>query len=336
MSATIRQVAREAGVSIATVSRVLNGSGPTALETRKLVRRAAERLRYVPNAAAQNLVRSRTDTIGVVLPFFAGEFYPEVVRGLDLAVQEAGWNLLLSTSHNAPADTERALCAMHGRVDGLVVMTPALPLARLAALAQDLPLVLLNAPTAGHAFDVLSTDGYGGARLAVAHLIALGHERIAVLAGEAGNHDADARLAGWRDELQAHSLPIPEAFVLRGDFSRESGVISGRRLAELAARADGPTAAFVSSDYMAMGAIWALVEAGLSVPGDVALASFDDIPSAAYFNPSLTTVHAHTQELSARAAALLLARISSGTDGGPHRDVLPVRLEVRASSGVPR
>ena len=334
---TIKQVAREAGVSIATVSRVLNGSGPAALETREAVWQTVERLGYVPNAAAQNLVRSRTDTIGVVLPFLAGEFYPAVVRGLDFAAQEAGRSLLLSSSHNAPADTERALRAMQGRVDGLVVMTPAVPPARIAAsLTSDLPVVLLNAPFAGHPYDVFSTDGYGGARLAVSHLLDLGHERLAILAGEVGNHDAEMRLEGWRDALRARGLPAPEAFVLRGDFSQESGVAAGRRLAELASHSDGPTAAFASNDHMAMGAIRALVEAGLSVPRDVALASFDDVPSAAYFNPPLTTVHAYTPELSSRAAALLLTRISSETMDEPWRETMPVRLEVRASSGASR
>lgn len=335
MSITIKQVAREAGVSAATVSRVINGSGPVALETREVVERTVERLRYVPNVAAQNLVRSRTGTIGAVLPFFAGEFYPEVVPGLDLAVQESGKSLLLSSSHNAPADTERALRAMHGRVDGLVVMTPAVPPARIdAALNRDLPVVLLNAPFEGHSFDVLSTDGYGGARVAVSHLISLGHERIAILAGESGNHDAEVRLEGWRDELRARSYLAPEAFVLRGDFSRESGVVAGRRLAELASHPDGPTAVFASSDYMAMGAIWALGESGFAVPGDIAVASFDDIPSAAYFTPPLTTVHTHAAELGTRAAALLLSRISTQAAGAPRRDLLPVRLEVRASCGA--
>lgn len=337
MSVTIKQVALEAGVSISTVSRVLNSSGPAAEATRDAVRGVVERLGYVPNATAQGLVRSRTDAIGVVLPFLTGEFYPELVRGLDHAAQVSNRYLVLLSSHNSPADTERALRAMYGRVDGLVLMAPAVPLASVAAaMASDLPVVLLNAPAEGHAFDMLSTDAYGGTRLAVEHLIDLGHRRIACLAGEAGNHDAELRLAAWRNVLTEFGLPSPDAFVLRGDFSRESGVAVGTRLADLVLGPDGPTAAFASNDYMAMGAILALAKAGLTVPGNVALASFDDIPSAAYFNPPLTTVHPHTHELGSLAAEWLFDRLVADAPPPPRQQVLPVRLEVRASSAPPR
>ncbi len=337
MSVTIKQVALEAGVSISTVSRVLNSSGPAAKATCDTVRGVAERLGYVPNATAQGLVRSRTDAIGVVLPFLTGEFYPELVRGLDLAAQASDRHLVLLSSHNTPADTEHALRAMYGRVDGLVVMAPAVPLDSVAAaLTPDLPVVLLNAPAEGHAFDVLSTDAYGGTRLAVKHLIDLGHRRIACLAGEESNHDAELRLTAWRNVLTEHGLPSPEDFVLRGDFSRESGVEVGSRLAELVFTPDGPTAAFASSDYMAMGAILALAKAGLTVPEDIALASFDDIPSAAYFNPPLTTVHPYTQDLGSLAAEWLFDRLAAEVPAPPRQQVLPVRLEVRVSSGSSR
>ncbi|MEM1043727.1 MAG: LacI family DNA-binding transcriptional regulator [Bacteroidota bacterium] len=337
MSVTIKQVAREAGVSISTVSRVLNGSGPAAPATRDAVQGVVDRLGYVPNATAQGLVRSRTDAVGVVLPFLTGEFYPELVRGLDLAAQATDRHLVLLTSHNRPADTDRALRALYGRVDGLVVMAPAVPLASVAAaLPPELPVVFLNAPDEEHGFDMLSTDAYGGTQLAVQHLVDLGHRRIACLAGEAGNHDAELRLAAWRNVLTEHGLASPDAFVLRGDFSRESGVAAGQRLADLALAPDGPTAAFASSDYMAMGAILALAEAGLVVPQDLALTSFDDIPSAAYFNPPLTTVHPHTHDLGSLAAEWLFDRLAADTPPPPRQYVLPVRLEVRASSGPPR
>lgn len=336
-SVTIRHVAREAGVAVSTVSRTLNASGPVREATRERVLAAAKRLGYVPNATARGLVRSRTGTIGLVLPFLTGEFYPEVVRGLDLAARRADRHLLLSVSHNTPDDTERALRAMHGHVDGLIVMTPAVPPGHVAgALAPGLPVVLLNAAREGHAFDVVSTDNYGGARLAVEHLAELGHERIAVIAGEPGNHDADLRLTAWRDVLAERGLGAPEAFVLRGDFSREAGAEAGRRLVALARRPDGPTAVFASSDYAAMGAITAATAAGLSVPGDLAFASFDDVPSASYFNPPLTAVHADTMAMGVQAGEWLLERIGADEPAPPRYGVLPARLEVRASSGPPR
>lgn len=334
---TIRHVAHEAGVSVATVSRAMNASGPVGSATRERVLRAAERLGYIPNATAQGLVRSRTGTIGMLLPFLTGGFYPEVVRGLDLATRQAGSHLLLSVSHNTPEDTERALRAMHGRVDGVVVMTPAVPPKDvMRTLAVGLPVVLLNAKDEGYAFDVLSVDNYGGARLAVEHLVERGHERIAVLAGEDGNYDADLRLAAWRDVLAEHGLDAPERFVLRGDFSQEAGIEAGHRLAELARGSDGPTAVFASSDYTAMGAIAVVSAVGFSVPGDIAFASFDDIPIAPYFDPPLTTVHVDTHALGTRAAAWLLERIAAERPAPPRHEVLPVRLEVRASSGPKR
>ena len=336
MPVTIRHVAREVGVSVSTVSRALNG-GAAGDETAARVRRAAERLGYVPNATARKLVRSRTDAVGVVLPFLTGEFYPEVVRGLDRAVQENGRHLVLSTSHNTAADTVKVLRTMHGLVDGLVVMTPAVSPAEVSeALVPGLPTVLLNAPPGGHAFDVLSTDGAGGARLAVEHLADRGHRRIAVLAGEVGNHDAEVRLGAWRRVLAERGLAAPEAWVLRGDFSQESGVAAGRRLAALVRETGGPTAAFASSDYMAVGAIHALAEAGLAVPGDVSVVGFDDVPSAAYLNPPLTTVRAHAVDLGVRAARWLADRVDGDGTGGPRRETLPAELVVRATTAPPR
>lgn len=330
---TIRHVADAAGVAVSTVSRALNG-GVVGEDTAERVQQVADRLGYVPNATARGLVRSRTDAVGVLLPFLTGEFYPEVVRGLDQTVQQQGRHLVLSTSHNSPADTVQVLRTMHGLVDGLVVMTPAVPPAEIARVVPDgLPTVLLNAPWEGHDFDVLSTDGRGGARAAVEHLADLGHERIAILAGEPGNQDAQDRLDGWRDGLAARGLTAPDDWILWGDFSHEAGVASGRVLADLVRQPGGPTAAFVSSDYMAIGAIRTLLDQGLSVPGAVSIASFDDVPSASFVNPPLTTVHASTVELGERAATWL-----GQTHAGPlpRRERLPARLMVRATTAPHR
>ena len=336
MAVTIRHVAQEAGVSVSTVSRALNG-GVVGTATADRVRAAADRMGYVPNATARQLVRSRTDAVGVVLPFLTGEFYPEVVRGLDRAIQATGRHLVLSTSHNAVEDTATILRTMHGLVDGLVVMTPAVPPADVArALVPGLPVVLLNAPPEGHALDVLSTDGAGGARRAVEHLADLGHTRIATIAGEAGNHDAERRLGAWRDVLAERGLDAPEAWVLRGDFSQEAGVAAGRALLDLVGRPDGPTAVFAASDYMAMGAMQVLAGAGLQIPGDVSVVGFDDVPSASYIYPPLTTVRAGSVDLGARAAAWLVDRLDGGAEAPPRREVLPASLVVRATTAPPR
>jgi LacI family transcriptional regulator len=145
VSATIRDVAREAGVSVATVSRVFNNSGPVREDTRRRIDDVARRLRYIPNSAARTLSTRRTQTVGVVLPDLYGEFFSEVIRGIDQVVQESGWHLLVSSSHNERAEIEAALRAMRGRVDGLIVMSPDLDATTLSRnLPESLPVVLLN------------------------------------------------------------------------------------------------------------------------------------------------------------------------------------------------
>ena len=202
MRVTIREVARAAGVSVATVSRVLNESGPVAGETRDRIRRVAGEMRYIPNGAARSLSMRRTGTLGVLLPDLYGEFFSEVIRGLDQAAQRARFHLLLSSSHNNRHDIEAALQAMRGRVDGLVVMSPHIDVAVLAAnLPESLPAVMLNTPQSTSEFDTLSVDNFGGARAMVAHLVGHGHKRIAMVRGPEPNHDAEERVRGYRAAL---------------------------------------------------------------------------------------------------------------------------------------
>jgi len=240
----------------------------------------------------------------------------------------------VSRAMNASGPVGRAT---RERVDGLVLMMPGVqPRDVVGSLAVGLPVVILNANAEDLAFDVLSVDNYGGARLAVEHLVKLGHERIAVLAGEESNYDASLRLDAWRDVLAEHGLSAPGEWLLRGDFSQRAGAAAGHRLVDLVHRPGGPTAAFASSDYVAMGAIAVVIAAGLGVPDDLAFASFDDIPISSCFNPPLTTVNVDTHALGTRAAAWLFERMATSEPVVPRHEVLPVRLEVRASSGPPR
>lgn len=333
MAITIRDVARAAGVSVATVSRVLNGSARVEEATRRRVEQAAADLGYTPNASARSLIRRKTDALGVVMPYLTGEFFPEVIRGLDQAAQERAYCLLFSSSHNTPGDTEKALRAMHGRVDGLILMSPQVSLNALRPhLPPDVPVVLLNCEPRNDAFSVLSMDNYDGAYQAVAHLAALGHVHIAHLAGETGNYDAGERRRGYRDALADAGLRAPDAYVLAGDFSKASGLRAGRRLAALDPR---PTAVFAANDYMALGALRAFADAGLAVPDDVALVGFDDIPSARYMAPPLTTVHAPTTQMGRLAAEWLMAEVEAEGDRPPRRRLLDTHLVVRASCAAP-
>src|SRR5437868_6555354 len=177
-AATIHDVAARAGVSVATVSRVLNGKELVREETSRQVVAAAKALRYVPNVAARSLSIRRSQTIGIVLPDVHGEFFSEIIRGIDVAARRAGYHILVSGSHSDAGEMLEVLETMHGRVDGLIVMSPDAPLPSLREpLGPDLPLVLLNSTTAG--FDAITIDNYGGARAMMRHLGELGHERIA-------------------------------------------------------------------------------------------------------------------------------------------------------------
>ena len=320
----MRDVARQAGVSVATVSRVLNASGPVGESTRRRILKTAGDLRYVPNGTARSLTTSTTETIGVLLPNLYGEFYSEVIRGIEGAVRARRYHTLLSSVHDGPDELVSALRTLVGRVDGLVVMSPDIEADVLRAnLPADLPVVLLGSALTGHA--AVTIDNEEGAAAMVRHLAGLGHRRIALIGGAAVNTDAQARLAGYRRAVAEGDLDADPALVVGGDFTEQSGHAAA---AVLLALADRPTAVFAANDSMAIGALRAIREAGLDVPRDLALAGFDDIPVAQYVTPALTSVHVPIHEMGARAVEAVLADAASQTT------TLPTRLVVRESCGA--
>ncbi|HMM66356.1 MAG TPA: LacI family DNA-binding transcriptional regulator [Dokdonella sp.] len=330
MSVTIKDVAREANVSVATVSRALNGHQNVTAEMRIKVKEIATRLRYMPHGAARSLSTRRTQTIGAILPDLYGEFFSELIRGMDVAARENSMHLLVSSSHGSADETAAALRALSGRVDGLLIMSPH---ADATLLADNLPFatptVLMNTRTEGGAYTAFAIDNHGGARAMVEHLMALGHRRIAMIAGPADNFDADERLRGYRDVL-ARSEQGDTEVILQGDFSESSGYAAGSAIARMSPR---PDAVFAANDMMALGCLFALNEAGLSVPGDIALAGFDDIPMARFVSPPLTTMRVNIAELGERAARALIAQLSE-LNTAPEGTSAP-ELIVRASCGAP-
>ncbi|HEU0053312.1 MAG TPA: LacI family DNA-binding transcriptional regulator, partial [Longimicrobium sp.] len=230
---TIRDVAREAGVSVATVSRVLNGSGPVREETRERVWEVAKSLRYMPNEAARSLITRETRTLGVVLPDLYGEFFSEVIRGIDQGAQRERYHVLVSGSHDHWDEIAAAMRVMHRRVDGLIIMSPDIEAGQLrAALPPGLPAVLLNCAAQGREIAAINIDNRGGARAMVQHLAARGHRRLAFIQGPRGNHDASERLAGFREALAAAALPRRREWELAGDFTEEGGYRAIARLLE--------------------------------------------------------------------------------------------------------
>ncbi|MHB8912834.1 MAG: LacI family DNA-binding transcriptional regulator [Lysobacter sp.] len=305
-SVTIKDVALAAQVSVATVSRALNGHTNVAESVRSRVMAAAKQLRYTPHAAARSLSSRRTHTLGVVLPDLYGEFFSELVRGVDQAAREHGLHLLVSSYHGHPEEQGEALRAMRGRVDGLLVMSPyVVAPAVMATDLTSLPVVLINTQTAAEGIAALSVDNYGGAVAMVEHLVASGHRRIAFIAGPEDNFDAHERRRGYRDAL-ARLLPDARKWILPGDFDEASGHRAGLALVATTTR---PDAVFAANDMMALGCLFALSQAGIRVPDDIALAGFDDIPLARYVHPSLTTMRVNIAEVGDRAVRMLLAQL---------------------------
>ncbi len=331
MSATIKEVAREAGVSVATVSRVFNDKGPVRTETRRRILEVAERLRYTPHGAARSLITNETHTVSVLLPDLHGEFFSEVMRGIDSTAHGSGYHLLVASSHNDHAEIKALLRAMRGRVDGLIIMSPDVDAHTLESnLPESLPILLLNCLVDGTSFDSINVDNHGGAFAMVRHLAGLGHRRIALIKGAPMNYDARERLRGYRDAVAALGLDAAPELEIDGDFSEEAGYRAGRRALALAPR---PSAVFATNDAMAIGCLYALREAGVSVPGDLALAGFDDIPIARYMTPPLTSVSVSIAELGARAMQRLLASVKARNAHERRHETLPTTLVVRGSCG---
>lgn len=326
---TIREVAKAAGVSVATASRALNGLSSVTAKTRAKIEATAAELNYIPHSGARSLTRQRTDTIGVVLPDLFGEFFSEIVRGIDQVAQGAGKNLLLGNMHGSTEETGQAIRAMRGRVDGLLVMPPNSSADMLdRASTQGIPAVLLNAQAANGAIPFVAVDNYAGARMVTEHLIERGAKRIVHIAGPTSNRDASERERGFRDALK-DGLGISEPLILPGDFREDAGRDAARHLIANDTQFD---AVFAGNDIMAVDCMAELREAGFAIGSDVLVAGFDDIPLARYVTPQLTTVHSDITRLGSAAAQLLLRMLAGETPESDASLVIAPTLAVRGST----
>ena len=328
MPPTIKDVARMAGVSVATVSRALNGADNVLPGTRQRILEAARDLRFTPSHAARSLITRRTDTIGALLPDLYGEYFSELIRGIDQAARARGLHLLVSSSHGDADEAAAALRAMNGRVDGLLVMSPHADAEFLQHnLPGSLPAVLINTAADLPGYARFMVDNFGGALAMTRHLVAAGRKRIAFIGGPQGNHEAQERLRGYRAGLKTGM----QESVFEGDFSQETGFAIGRRIAQSKPR---PDAVFAANDLTAIGCLAALGEAGLRVPEDLALAGFDDIPIARYVAPALTTIRVHIAALGAAALEMLAKGLEAPGSQVTLTTAMPVELVVRRSCGA--
>lgn len=329
-SVTIKDVARRANVSVATVSRALNGHENVADAVRARVLAVVRELRYSPHHAARSLSSRRTNTVGVILPDLYGEFFSELMRGIDLVAREHGLHLLVSSYHGNPQEQGEALGAMRGRVDGLLLLSPyavdASPLTDHLGRAQ--PVVLINSALPELEAPSLTVDNRTAAAEMVRHLAATGRRRIAFIGGPADNFDARDRLRGYRQAL-AEAVPGASPWVVQGDFSEASG---HRAAGELLGAPQPPDAVFAANDMMALGFMFACQQAGVDVPGQIAVAGFDDIPLARYTNPSLTTMRVDIAGLGAQAMRMLLRRLGGDGREAVASESLSARLIAREST----
>ena len=339
---TIRQLARLSGVSIGTVSRALNGYADVRPETRERIMRLARELDYTPAAAARSLVTQRSHVIGVFLETGVGHpdlehpFFHEVLGGLKQRIGAGGFDLLLFASErpgNGYGPHSYLKRARHHSVEGVTMMgvDPEDPEVRRLARAQ-LPCVGVDLEIDGPASQVVMSDNADGAAQAVRHLHELGHRRIATITGMIESRPGIDRLKGFRAAIQELGLAYRDEYVAYGDFYSESGRAATARLL---AQPERPTAIFAASDLMALGAVRAATEAGLSVPEDLSVVGFDDIQIAPHVNPPLTTVRQDKAGLGAAAADALISLIEGGADT-TGLTMLPVELIARGSTAPPR
>ena len=336
---TIQELAAQSGVSVATVSRALNGSPEVSEATRDRILELARRLDYTPSAAARALVRRRSHVVGVILdtgpghPDLLHPFFQEVLVGLKHGAGAGGYDLLLFASDqpgNGFGGTHSYLRrAEHHGVDGVVVMgfdgrdpeINKLAESKLACIAVDAD---LGGPRTGY----VMSENREGAALAVRHLYELGHRRIATITGPLRTWPGRDRLEGYHSELAACGLEERDEYVIAGDFYDESGYRGTR---DLLALDEPPTAVFAASDLMAAGALRAAHELGVRVPDDLAVIGFDDIGLASLIQPQLTTVRQDMHGMG-EAAARGIARMIEDPEAAPVRAFVPTRLVVRASS----
>ncbi len=320
-------VAKLAGVSLQTVSRVINDSPHVRADTRERVQDAMRKLEYRPNPVARALVTGRSRTLGVVSFDTTLHGPASTLFGIERAAHEADYFVsIVSLRSLASSSVVSAVERLRDQgVDGILVIAPQeSATAAMLHLPEDVPVVAAEAGP-DDSVPLVAVDQFEGAQLATSHLLELGHRTVWHISGPVDWLEAQDRMRGWRSTLEAAGAPAPP--VLHGDWSARAGHELGR---DLAANHD-VTAVFVANDQMALGLLRALHEAGRRIPGDISVVGFDDIPEAEYFTPPLTTVRQNFNEMGRRSLLLLLEQIESGVRE-PRRETVAPELIVRAST----
>jgi LacI family transcriptional regulator len=331
--ATIKDVALRAGVSVTTVSHVVNDTRHVSAKGRERVELAIRELGYVPNAMARSLKSNTTSTLGMLIPNSSNPYFAEIVRIVEDRCFGAGYTLVLCNTDDEPHRQSVYLQVLaERRIDGLIVVSTGAGdddslVTQLRGLRM--PTVLVDREIADPACDLVETAHMQGGLLAVRHLLSLGHKRIACIGGPVGVMPSEQRIEGWRMALaEAGATPNADALLWRGGFTSQGGY---EAMHAILRTEQAPSAVFVCNDLMAIGALRAAHESGVRVPDDLSIVGFDDIELSAYTSPALTTVAQPKERIGALAVDMLLERV-----GGKRRDarkvVLQPELRVRAST----
>jgi LacI family transcriptional regulator len=330
-SATMFDVAIEAGVSTATVSRVANNHPNIRLATRDRVKEAMDRLGYVPNLRARSLAGGKTNVLGLIVDDLESSYNNQIARGIDEAIASHGYDLLLSPRHMRKRTTRHIESLLNGFAEGLIVLLSGGFGRYLGEVeARRFPVVLIDhAPVSN--VPRVKADNDTGTRDGVKHLKSLGHRRVGFITGNLEVASGRERLESFRSEVSALGLDADTELIVEGDFKVEGGASAARQLLALD---DPPTAVFASSDLEAFGVIRVARELGISIPGDLSLVGFDDIPESLNVTPPLTTVRQPMREMGLLAAEMLMTAVE---EGQPQTSTieLPTQLIVRETTGRP-
>jgi LacI family transcriptional regulator len=310
-SITIIDVAREAGVSYGTVSRVINDSPNVKPETRERVKEVIDRMGFVGNRSARSLVSGRSHVIGLLIPDLGTAYIGEIIRGVDFEMENAQYNLMLYTTHRRETKESGYITSLiQSGVDGVILILPRNPAIYMEKLRDlQFPYVLVDHQGIDDQGPAVGATNYQGAFDATEYLISLGHQKIAFITGSMDLGCSQERLAGYKASLGKHSIAIKSEWIIEGDFEQSTGYVGAKVLISLT---DKPTAIFASNDMMAFGVMNAVRDMGLKIPGDISVIGFDDIFQSSQTMPGLTTVHQPLEQMGRKATRLLIEMMSEG------------------------
>jgi LacI family transcriptional regulator len=326
---TISEVAKEANVSRATVSHVINNTRFVSEETRQRVEQAINELGYRPNVLARSLRLGETLTLGLILPDSSNTFFAEIGRSIENAAFESGYNVIFCNSDEDPEKESLYIDVLtEKQVDGIILVPTCIHCDAIRSLKKlQVPVVLVDRELSDLALDTVIVDNLMGGLKATKYLISLGHQRIACISGPSSINPSAQRLQGYQQALKEADIQFDESLIRVGEFSAQSGWSLGN---DLLSMAEPPTAVFACNDMMAIGLLRSAHEKGIRVPNDLSLIGFDDIESVSFTNPPLTTIAQPKIEMSRKAVQFLIQRINNPQHDSQF-EILPVSLVVRGS-----